>query len=113
MRFLLARALFHRGGVILAGVPVGVDPERTVDGVNQYGHDEVVAIVNRRKSTVDRLIDIEDPHAKYLVTRFCLSARYNHLVRGVDPVSVLDGAVRHDKIIHRLLRSCIGLPSDR
>jgi hypothetical protein len=104
---------FPSGGFILAGVPVGATPCRTANVPNVYEEEQVVSIVQRRAHTSDRLIEMTDPHAKYLITRYCVSARYNHLVRGVDPVSVLRGAEMHDEQIARLLRSCLGISSSQ
>ena len=98
---------FPSGGFILAGVPVGAAPCRTADVSNDYEEEQVAGIVQRRERTADRLIEMADPHAKYLITRCCVSARYNHLVRGVDPVSVLRGAELHDEMHDRSASSVL------
>ena len=94
---------------MLSGVPVG--PE-DVERENRFEADEVERAVRRRAPAVARVAQLQDPIAKCLLTQYCISTRYNHHIRTVDPVSVERGARLHDSQVDRLLASCLGVDLD-
>ena len=57
-----------------------------------------------RAGAVDRVARrrLRDPIAMCLLTRYCISPRYNYHVRTVDPVSVNRDAELHDEQVEKL-----------
>ena len=104
-----ANGCFPADGFVLCGAPVGPEPEWDVTSENRFEADEVLRAVEKRAPVVARVAQLRDPTAKYLLSRYCISTRYNHQVRTVDPVSVERGAALHDAQVEDLLASCLGV----
>ena len=103
---------FPSGGFILCGAPVGPEPEWSVTTENRFEAEEVVRAVEKRARAVSRVAQVKDPVSRHLLSRYCISTRYNHQVRTVDPVTVMRGAALHEKQVEGLLASCLDLDQE-
>jgi len=104
------RGFFPSGGLVICGAPISAALHRGLQDACAYESSFVASDVQRRAPVVERLMLITDPVAKYLLTRYCVSARYNHLARCVDPLSSAGGALLQDSVVAQLLAQCFAMP---
>ena len=75
---------FPSDGIILCGVPIGIDACAADYAPVAYEEVGVSAVVTKHKKTLEKIKRISNPQAKFLIARYCIAARNGHLFRCVS-----------------------------